>query len=101
MTKLKTVEALVASSRCDVGDVVTGCWVVQDYEVRNLLTQDRANILAVLREGVEAKRKLTLTHEEIQLLDRHEREEYNEEVVGYNQALDDILTLLQETLGKK
>ncbi len=59
-----------------------------DWLTQTLLTQQ-----TVHEEKVRELIKPELTHADIQLLDRHEREQYNEEVTGYNQALKDVLTL--------
>lgn len=56
--------------------------------------------LQALVEKIEEMKKPMLDYAEVQLLSRHEREAYGEEVIGFNQALslckDLLLTCLKE-----
>lgn len=63
----------------------------QFKQVQITISIDRANTLAVLREGVEAiKVRKEVMHDHIYIVDKTAQE-----------IKDDILTLLQETLGEK
>lgn len=53
------------------------------------------NINKVIEEWIGNNRQ-ELTHAQIQLLDRHEREEYNQDVTGYNEALADLRSRIPE-----
>jgi len=60
-------------------------------------TQWKEAVLEVLG----GKKKPELAYADIQLLDRHEREEYNEEVVGYNSGIDIAITAVEALFDKK
>ena len=50
--------------------------------------------IELVKEELEGEKKNELSDSDIQLLSRHEREDYGEEVVGFNSALSTAITLL-------
>ena len=89
MDKLRPVEEVALENTPQYEDI-------SHYDIEEALTQDRQAIHTLLREGVESK------HKEYKV---HKDGEYhfgdNQKTTGYNQALDDILTLVDELFSDK
>ena len=82
--KLRPVEEVILQFHM-AGDFEPSEPVKTDYEVKEILTQDRHAIHTLLREGVESKRKVGVAFED------HYLDSYDQ---TYNIALDDILTFI-------
>lgn len=65
--------------------------------VRNFIT----TYFTQLAESLRPIGKPEMPPEEIMLLDRHEREDYNENIVGFNKAVDELNSKINKALGKE
>lgn len=56
---------------------------------------ERKTLLEEIREDISENKKKEISYEGIQLMERHEREEYNEEIIGFNKGLDTALKIIE------
>lgn len=69
-------------------------------EVVHFLKHSQQQLLESLEEEFKKKKKLEVSGEDQMLFTRHEREEYNEDVIGFNNGINASLALIQEIKGK-
>lgn len=76
-----------------ISDTYSRPATVEDFE--SFLKQSFIKYLQSEVERLENSKKKELPEDQYMLLDRQEREDYNQDVTGYNQAISDQITHLQ------
>lgn len=70
---------------------------LKQENVHQIVSQIRQDDIDSLIEWTESRKRYELQDVSIQALDRYQREEYGEQVIGYNEALSEVIEYLKET----
>lgn len=73
-------------------------WAVTTEELNEIEFSSQISLLEAELERKKGMTKETLEQDSLMLLTRHERETYGEEVLGYNQAIQEDITYLTEQI---